>query len=247
MHEVLKAVNHRPYPLPNKRWLMTQTWEDLVFIHYPIQKERIEQHIPSPLEVDTFDGVAWIGVVPFWMKNIRMHGLPPIPFASSFLELNVRTYVTYQNKKGVYFFSLDANHLPAVMMARTFFSLPYLHAHIRFSRFGDSMDFKSVRKHQGFPNTCFEASYKPTSSSFIAKKGSLEEWLVERYNLLLVKKNQVYIGHIHHQPWELQHADIEIKTNDLLPFLPSSIQNEKPLVHYSKYLRAFAWRLKPFH
>lgn len=244
MYGELKEVKHRPDPLPNERWLMTQTWEVLLFIHYPVEKDVVQQHVPPSLEVDTFEGTAWVSVVPFWTKNIRMHGLPPVPFASSFLELNVRTYVTYKEKKGVYFFSLDANHLPAVLIARTIFSLPYLHAKIHFSRFHDSIHFQSVRKHHGYSKACFEAIYKPTSDTFVAKKNSLEAWLTERYSLLLTKKNHVYIGHIHHKPWPLQHADVEMIANDVLSFLSTSLQNKKPFVHYSKYIRAFVWGLK---
>ncbi|WP_243292513.1 DUF2071 domain-containing protein [Bacillus sp. FJAT-47783] len=244
MYKDLQKIDHRPYPMPNNRWLMTQTWKDLLFIHWPVAKEEIEKHIPSPLQVDTFEGKAWIAIVPFWLKSIRLHGLPRIPFASTFFEINVRTYVTYKNRRGVYFFTLDANHLPAIKIAKATFFLPYLHATVNLTKSGDFVNFKSIRKQHGYPKATFHANYEPTSSPFLAQRGSLEEWLIERYNLLLVNRGKVYIGEIHHKQWELQHANVDIKTNELLSFLPSSIVKEPPLVHYSKFMRAFIWKFK---
>lgn len=107
---------------------MAQTWVDLLFMHWPVNIDTLRPLIPSFLEIDTFDSMAWIGVVPFGMTNIHLNSLPPIPLFSRFLELNVRTYVKWKGKSGIYFFSLDASHPVAVETARTFFCLPYYNA-----------------------------------------------------------------------------------------------------------------------
>ena len=125
---LLRATEHRPYPLPNTPWAMTQTWSDLLFAHWPVSPTSLRELVPNSLEIDVCEGTAWIGVVPFRMTNVFPRGLLAVPYLSHFLELNVRTYVTFQGKQGVYFFSLDASNLLAVLIARKTYSLPYFHA-----------------------------------------------------------------------------------------------------------------------
>src|SRR5438128_1258865 len=112
--EILAQTEHRPWPLPDAPWVMRQTWYDLLFAHWPIAADVMRAHIPPQLELDTFDGQAWVGVVPFGMSNVYPRLTMPVPGLSYFLELNVRTYVTVGGKPGVYFFSLDASNRMAV-------------------------------------------------------------------------------------------------------------------------------------
>lgn len=111
---------------------MKQIWHDLLFAHWPLPPAVMRPLIPEQLSLDRFDGYCWVGVVPFHMSGIRRRGLPALPGLSRFPELNVRTYVIYGGKPGVYFFSLDAANLPAVRAARTFYHLPYFHAAMDF-------------------------------------------------------------------------------------------------------------------
>jgi len=120
----LTDTAHRPWPLPERPWIMTQTWHDLLFAHWPVDKERLRAKLPPGIALDLFDGQAWLGVVPFRMSNVAPRGLPALPWVSAFPELNVRTYVTRDGKPGVYFFSLDAANPLAVQTARTLFHLP---------------------------------------------------------------------------------------------------------------------------
>src|SRR5919108_547937 len=126
----LNVHEHRPWPLPSRRWLMGQTWERLLFAHWRLPHERVQALVPA-LPVDRFDGSAWIGVTPFVVKGLRITGTPPPPVVSSFPELNVRTYVTIDGKPGIYFFSLDAASGLAVAAARRFYRLPYFRARMR--------------------------------------------------------------------------------------------------------------------
>ncbi|MBM7662909.1 uncharacterized protein YqjF (DUF2071 family) [Bacillus mesophilus] len=244
MNQELKQTDHRPYPLPSSPWVMTQTWDELLFMHYPIPTEELQKHIPPELELDTYDGTGWIGLVPFEMNQVRVHGLPKVPYAHSFLELNVRTYVTYKGKPGVYFFTLDANHKLAVKAARTLFSLPYVHADMKMKKANGMIDYKSERTHRGYPEASFHVSYRPTSPVFTATKGSIEDWLTARYCLWTTKGNTVYRGDIHHLPWDLQQAEAEIKINKLAPFLPELYFDTEPLLLYSKSIRAYVWMLE---
>src|ERR1700728_1237358 len=132
MNKILSTTDHRRWPMPKSPWVMTQRWNDLLFAHWPVPASDLVHLLPEELAVDTFDGSAWVGVVPFWMHQLRMRGLPAIPGASRFAELNLRTYVRdrHSNQPGVYFFSLDAANPIAVSVARMFFHLPYYWAHM---------------------------------------------------------------------------------------------------------------------
>src|ERR1700742_2659272 len=125
--ETLSVVNHRPFALPKRPWTMMQRWNDLLFAHWPVPAAKLESLLPPGLQVDTFDQSGWVGVVPFWMDRVQLRGLPRIPGASRFPELNLRTYVRERNtnRAGVYFFCLEAANPLAVIFAKTLFHLPY--------------------------------------------------------------------------------------------------------------------------
>src|SRR5450631_1211350 len=141
VHPVLQSLSHRPWPLPTGPWVMAQSWHDLLFAHWPVEPESLKELVPPQLPLDIFDGRAWVGVIPFRMSGIRARGLPPLPGLSRFPELNVRTYVTLDGKPGVYFFSLDAANLPAVLTARKFYSLPYFHARMSSQGIDGRIDY----------------------------------------------------------------------------------------------------------
>ena len=125
---ILEEVGHRPWPMPGKPWVMTQTWHDLLFAHWRCPIEDLRPLVPQPLEIDTFEGSAWISVTPFYMSGVRMRLAPPVPTASAFEELNVRTYVTLDGRPGIWFFSLDCASSLAVVGARIGVYLPYYRA-----------------------------------------------------------------------------------------------------------------------
>jgi uncharacterized protein len=130
---ILFATAHRPWPLPTAQWAMTQTWNDLLFMHYAMDPLVLRALVPNVLTLDLYRGTAWLSMTPFWISNLRPPGLPNVPVISKFPELNVRTYVTYKGKPGVFFFSLDAGNLSAVWGARMFYRLPYWHADMKCS------------------------------------------------------------------------------------------------------------------
>src|SRR5215470_7033130 len=125
MHPLLAHTDHRPIPLPKKPWMMIQRWHDLLFAHWEIPAEQLRPLVAPQLELDLFQGKAYVAVAPFHMSNVRPRFVPPLPGLSRFPELNLRTYVTYGGIPGVYFFSLDAANLPAVWNARIGYALPY--------------------------------------------------------------------------------------------------------------------------
>jgi uncharacterized protein YqjF (DUF2071 family) len=244
MNSLLKSESHRPYALPKGPWIMRQTWLDLLFAHWPVPYKQLRPLIPQGLELDTYDGYAWIGVVPFQMEGIRPRGLPGIPYTSEFVELNVRTYVSVEDKPGVYFFSLDATSRMAVEAARLLFYLPYFHAMMNIVQNGENVNYVSHRMDKRGAEVSFEGSYGPVSAPFLSTNGSFEHWLTERYCLYSFNgKNSIYRGDIHHLPWRLQVAEADIKVNTMAIGQGIDCEDRAPVLHFAKHLDVLIWPL----
>jgi uncharacterized protein YqjF (DUF2071 family) len=183
--------------------VMRQRWAGLLFLHWPIDPALIEKRLPPGLHVDTYEGKAWLGVVPFFMQRVRPTGLPPLPWLSWFHELNVRTYVfDKEGNPGVWFFSLDCNQPLAVEIARRAFHLPYEHAAMRSSKSAGRIGYTSQRKSIGAIGADYE--YDTPIITQAAASGSFEWFLVERY--LLFSSNpsgKLFCGRVHHAPYQI--------------------------------------------
>jgi uncharacterized protein len=241
MHPLLLETAHRPIPMPTAPWTMKQKWHDLLFAHWPIAPEKVRSLVPQELELDLRDGMAYVAVAPFWMSGIRWRLAPPLPFLYKFCELNVRTYVRYQGVPGVYFFSLDAGSLPAVLGARAAYKLPYFHATMVIRSDGKLFDYTSVRLQMPRPAN-LQARYWPLSEPRVREKDSLEYFLTERYCLYTVDQGQVLRAYIHHLPWQLQDADAEFEINTMAHAAGIELPDTKPLLHFSKNLEVLVWR-----
>jgi len=241
MHPSLKFVEHRPWALPAGPWIMAQNWEDLLFAHWRMPVERMGELLPRGLVIDTFEGRAWIGVVPFRMSGVRLRRMPALPGLSAFPELNVRTYVSAGGKPGVCFFSLDAANRMAVEIARAWFHLPYFFAWMKVGRNGKQISYSSRRNDQRGSGEQLEAQYEPLGERFHAKPGTLEYFLTERYCLYAQRKDGSLLrGEIHHAPWELQSARAEFVQNTLTKGLQVTPEGE-PLLHFSKRQEVVVW------
>jgi hypothetical protein len=240
MHPLLLETAHRPIAMPTAPWAMKQKWHDLLFAHWPLAPEKLRALVPQELELDLRDGVAYVAVAPFWMSGIRGRLAPPLPFFNKFCELNVRTYVRYKGVPGVYFFSLDAASLPAVLGARAVFKLPYFHAVMLIRSDGESFEYTSRRLQMPRPAN-FQARYWPVSEPRVREKDSLEYFLTERYCLYTVDRNQVFRTYIHHMPWQLQDAEAEFEINTMAQVAGIELPDTKPLLHFSKQIEVLAW------
>lgn len=238
---MINDIAHRPWPLPDSSWIMVQKWHDLLFMHWPLPASALEPSIPQGLKLDTFEGKAWIGIVPFHMSGIRLKWLPEIPGTAAFPELNVRTYVTDGKKPGVWFFSLDATNLPAVHAARLSYQLPYFHAHMSVRKSEGVIHYESRRKEYTGVRPELVMEYAPTGEKYTAIKGSLDHWLTERYCLYAARGPDVYRGEIHHGPWPLQPARAKILTNTMAHFLPHPLPEAEPLLHFSSLQEVLVW------
>lgn len=244
-HAILQDIAHRPYPLPAGPWIMTQSWYELLFAHWPFAPEALRPLIPSVLPIDTFEGQAWVGVVPFRMSNVHPRGFPSVPGLSQFVEMNVRTYVTVNGIPGVYFFSLDASNRIAVFLARQFFHLPYFHAAMQCNNIKGTIHYRSHRFHHPPSAADFVGSYRPTGPVFLAQSDSLAYWLTERYCLYtVVRGDQIYRAHIHHLQWPLQPAELEIANNTVALADGVRLPDTTPLLHYARLQDVLVWPLR---
>jgi uncharacterized protein len=198
-----------PRTRPARGALGYQRWNRLLFLHWRVQPSLIQQSLPAGLTVDTYDGSAYIGIVPFFMERIRPAYLPPLPWLSWFLELNVRTYVhDATGRPGVYFYSLDCNQPLAVKLARRFFHLPYYHAQMRSRVDRQRIRYVSERHHSGLSSTYDWQDDGPTAS---AEPGSETFFLVERYWLFTERPDgKLVAGQVHHAPYQVGPAEVEM-------------------------------------
>lgn len=242
---ILDETAHRPWPMPEGAWLMTQTWHDLLFAHWPIDVRTLRALVPSAFTLDVFDGSGWLGIVPFHMTNVAPRGMPSLPWVSEFPELNVRTYVCVEEKPGVFFFSLDAGSPLAVQAARTWLNLPYYSATMTVRQKGGDIGYDSSRTDESRA-AALSANYAPVGAARPAAAGSLEYFLTERYCLYnLDRHGSPYRLEIHHPPWPLQPAAAEFTRNTMADAAGLTLPDTGPLVHFSKRQDMVAWGPTP--
>lgn len=220
------------------------SWRHILFANWPVAPDVVNAAIPDGLTIDTFDGDAWLSVVPFTNVDVRPQIFPagtglPLP------ELNLRTYVTYGDTPGVYFFSLDAQGIAAVLGARFFHHLPYYYASIDLVQERDEIRFTSRRRHPGARPVHFEATYRPTGSSFSAEPATLPWFLTERYRYYTeAPDGTIRHAEIQHDPWPLYDVDVDIQKNTLFRANGFEIPESEPVHFYSPGVDTIASKSK---
>ena len=258
-HSSFGYLAHRPWPLPAGRWVARQSWRDLLFAHWPVPIEAVRPLVPAALTVQEFDGVCWLGIVPFRMADVMARGLPALPWFSTFPELNVRVYVEAEGKPGVWFLSLDATNPLAVIGARLVFHLPYYWSRMRVVDEGEAVRYWCERRggageqggggageHPavgGRPSAvAFSAHYHPTSPVYAAAPGTLEHFLTERYCLYAQAPNGIIRRtEIHHGPWPLQRVEAEIAVNTVSAAGGLAVGGAPALLHFSRRIDMVLW------
>jgi uncharacterized protein len=210
---------------------MHQTWGKLLFLHWAFEPATVRPLVPAGLELDTHDGMAWVGVTPFTMWGVRPEGLPAVPVVSETHELNVRTYVHRDGVPGVWFFSLDAANPLAVVGARVAFHLPYFQASMELREEGNRIEFSSRRRHPGAPDATLEVSWTRRAPLGEAEPDTLEFFLVERYCLYAESDGRLLRSRIHHRPWPLMTASVERLSSTMLEAAGLPTPTEDPLLH----------------
>ena len=222
--------------------VMHQTWDKLLFLHWPISVEELRPLIPAKLEIETWDGTAWIGVTPLAIRGIRPPFVPPLPLVSRTLELNVRTYVSLDGVSGVWFFSLDASNPLAVWGARLGFALPYFRASISMTAADGQETFQCSRAGPERTPAEFSAQWRRASQPFHAEPNSRDFFLIERYCLYSSSGGRLYRADIRHRPWPLTEAHVERVSSSVVASHGLPEPQGAPLVHaQAAPLDVWAW------
>jgi uncharacterized protein YqjF (DUF2071 family) len=217
---------------------MHMTWHDLLFMHWPVSPDLVRPLIPAGLELDFYDRRAWIGVVPFYMTDVRPDRFPRF-MASRFPEVNVRTYVRHKGRPGVWFFSLDAADRVAVLGARRFYHLPYHFAEMSSVCTGAVVQYRSRRKSN--LETAIIGRYWPAGDVRFTREGDLDHWLTARFSLFSAnRKGEIFRGDVEHAAWPLQSAEAEMDKNTLAAASGIALPDNAPLLHFAKHLDVVA-------
>lgn len=225
-----------PRRKPEQMVVMRQEWHHLAFLHWEIPIEQLRPLVPERLSIDTFQGKAYVGIVPFTLANVRPPHTPAIPGISAFDEVNVRTYVHLDGANpGVFFFSLDASSILAVEAARAFYRLPYFPAEIRFTASAEGVvEFHSRRELTDTTPASIHVTYSGEGAAFEAAEGTAEFFLSERYILYAHDGGRLYRARVHHEPYPLQRARVERLDETLIWAAGLKRGPEVPLAHYAR-------------
>lgn len=247
MKEFQVRTSHRPRPLPTGRWAVSQRWNDLLFAHWPVAASAIGPLLPDGLVVDTFQGSAWLGIVPFWLDRLKVRGMPRVPIFRSLPDLNLRTYVREEHTgaRGVFCFSMDAGSLLAVAAARTLYHLPYYWAEMRLERRSPrEFAFHSQRRFAKQP-VIFRARYRglgPSYKQLESRGGTIEYFFTERDCLFARNRDGEPIrASIHQVAGPLEDAEAEIEQNTLAETIGLKLPDREPVLHYARRLAVYVW------
>jgi hypothetical protein len=218
-------------------------WRRVLFANWPVAPDVVRPHVPDAMALDTYDGEAWLSVVPFTNVDVRPAWIPsgwgvPLP------ELNLRTYVVCDDRPGVYFFSLDAQGALGVLGARVFHRLPYYYARIDLATRDDRIRFRSRRLHPGARPVHFDATYGPAGGEgFRADAGSLPAFLTDRYRYYTeAQSGAVRYAEISHDPWPLFEAEVRFEQNTLFRANGFDRPDAEPVHYYSPGVNTVASR-----
>jgi uncharacterized protein YqjF (DUF2071 family) len=228
-----------PRGKPEGSPVMQQNWENLLFLHWPIDPALMRPLIPSALEIDTFEGQAYIGITPFALTGLRLLSLPPVPGFESFLEINVRTYVHYRGIPGVWFFSLDASKLIPAIAARALFALPYFNASMEFNH--EANEFRFTSKRVVPPDAHFRARWQTGMRLREPALESLAFFLVERYCLFANVGEQILMTRVYHHPWILEEGIVLEEESTMISALGLPEPTGPALTHFSRSMNVEVW------
>ncbi len=220
---------------------MQQIWRSLTFLHWRYDPAIIAKTLPEQLTLDTFDGSAWVGLVPFLLAGVQPFGLPAIPWISQFPETNVRTYVRGPDgERGVWFYTLEADRLFAVLLARWWYRLPYRWAKMKVAKRGNTVEYQSNRK-SIFGNGQTDIAIEIGSA---IETADFDHFLTARFRLYIAAAGRVAFAQIEHQPWPLQSARVIRLNETLMENSGVPRPQGEPVVHYSEELRITAEALQ---
>lgn len=231
LDQILKEVDHRPFPMPNGKWKYYQEWNKAVFLHWRVSPELLRKHLPDELEIDLIANEAWVSVVAFNMNGIRLRNAPSFPPISNFPEINIRTYVLHKGIPGVSFLSIEAGKSLSSSISRWMSGLPYRYSKMKRTK-GHLQSFNGVYQDS------FDLRYQVHQGT---KVSTLDRWLTERYALFQEINGKIRGFQIHHPVWPLRELEI-IQLSYSYPRFQHLLQGNPELAHYSNGVPVLAWR-----
>ena len=229
--EIIQTTAHRPWKMPTENWKFYQEWNNAIFIHWQVELNDLEKFVPKGLTIDLFEGKPWVSVVAFTMEKIRPKNLPPFPPISNFHEINIRTYVTANNKTGVYFLSIEGGTSLSCKIAKAISELPYRYSKIQRTEnqyTSQNSEFKD------------QLNVEFSIGKEITKKTTLDRWLTERYALFQDTDTAINQFEIHHLEWPINNIDIK-KIELSYPRFDNLLKNQPNKIQYSKGVKVIAW------
>jgi hypothetical protein len=240
--EWIKQNDARFEHLTSKTWIMKQKWNHVLFLHWPISPVHLRPLVPGALQIDTYDGKAWLGMIIFEMGGIYPRRFPGLSLTLPFSEINVRTYVTYKGEPGIYFLSIDVNNWASLQIAKRWYHLPYHPAKVSIRKSGKSLSFEGIRKKEPLK---VKGSYTPRRDVYMSRADQLDYWFTERYRLFSTDAlSNLYTAAIDHPPWPLQQADVSFEKNTLFSPFPFKLAEDTPIAHYSHGVQTNFWNIK---
>jgi uncharacterized protein YqjF (DUF2071 family) len=227
------------------RPIMLHRWSTMTFVHWPYRPSVVQRLLPGSLEVETVDGQAWIGLLPFRIQNLRIPGSPPAPWISQFPETNVRTYVRGPDgRSAIWFFSLEAARLPAVLAARATYGLRYFWADMSVNQDGRQVRYQSRRRWPGPAGAASRAVVEVGGPLGVDELGELDHFLTARYVLYTFVAGRLVYAHAEHPPWPLTRARVVDLEENLVQAAGLPTPQGQPLVHHSPGVpvRISAWK-----
>ena len=232
--DALRDAAHRPWPLPEAPWAQAQTRTDVLFAHWRVGLDEVARLLPPGLPLDTHDGEAWVGLVPFRLSSVRLRGLPPVP-RLVFEQLDVLTFVAVDDRPGFWLCSVDVSNPVLLEAAKRTHRLPAYRARMSSGREGEWRTFQALRD-----GLAFEARYRPLGEAFTPEPGSLEHFLTERYCLYTADGGRLYRAELHHPPWRARPAEAELGAVTLAPV---ALESEAHLL-FSEAQDLLVWPLE---
>ncbi len=234
--EILNHTGHRQSSIPEGPWKYYQEWHDTFLIHWTINPMVLQAFIPSALNVDTFNGQAWVSLVAFSVKKMRLRNLPAFPLISNFHQINLRTYVTHNGIPGIYFITIEASKFLSIILARNFTGQPYTRTFIKKKQKSGFTGRNKLQNH--------ELRFQYLIKERIYEKNEIDLWLTERYTSFHIADNKIVRTDIHHKEWPLHRVIIKLMNVNypVLRLLPDILNAN--LVHYSPLLKTVTWKGK---
>jgi len=243
-HPAFEVTKHRPWPVPQAPWIWRQTWNRLLFAHWPVPASSLRPFIPPALTIEECEGSSWVTITPFSMTGVALRGMPDLPWVSHFPEMNFRTYVRFEDKPGIWFFSLDASNSAAVLCARSLVHLPYHWASMQVHAHDGRVRYTS-RRLLARADVAFRAEYGPDGPVHHAARGTLEHFLTERYCLYTTSRSgEIERLEIHHWPWPLQPATAHFHLNAVAGPQGVRLPSTPPLLQFAERLEVVGWGLE---